>query len=284
MGCWGMGMAQSDEFCEVYDQFMEEYDEGLAVEEITKNILDDYHKEFSDDDGILHDVYFALAKAEWMCCVQSAAVLSKVRGIIESGANLDFYRDLGASASDLKTRKKNLGKFWLSLQEPRAKPRRRKKTAKTPEAREGMVFWYRCKGCVYGAIVLQELTNGSILIALSNPMDAQPRTAEDVLEAEAFTAAWFDSLLPANRVHDMGTVSVADSYNGRAGMYRSALVHFCENVGSDAHWNHEKRTLTLDGLKMRDLLNSENVPDEFRNRERLDILLQSNRPVIWISL
>lgn len=26
MGCWGMGLTQSDEFCNVYDQFMEEYD------------------------------------------------------------------------------------------------------------------------------------------------------------------------------------------------------------------------------------------------------------------
>ena len=25
MGCWGMGMAQSDEFCEIYDKFMDSY-------------------------------------------------------------------------------------------------------------------------------------------------------------------------------------------------------------------------------------------------------------------
>ena len=25
MGCWGMGMAQSDEFCKIYDKFMDSY-------------------------------------------------------------------------------------------------------------------------------------------------------------------------------------------------------------------------------------------------------------------
>ena len=88
MGCWGMGMAQSDEFCENYDNFMEEYDNGKAVAEITADILAKYHAEFADDDGVMHDIYFALAKAEWMCCEQSELVLRRVREIIESGANV----------------------------------------------------------------------------------------------------------------------------------------------------------------------------------------------------
>ena len=31
MGCWGMGMTQSDEFCEIYHEFMDSYNEGKAV-------------------------------------------------------------------------------------------------------------------------------------------------------------------------------------------------------------------------------------------------------------
>lgn len=67
MGCWGMGLTQSDEFCEIYDRFMDRYNNGDEVSTITEEILAEYHSEFSDDDGIMHDVYFALAKAEWMC-------------------------------------------------------------------------------------------------------------------------------------------------------------------------------------------------------------------------
>lgn len=39
MGCWGMGMTQSDEFCEIYDKFMDSYNEGKEVAEITAAII-----------------------------------------------------------------------------------------------------------------------------------------------------------------------------------------------------------------------------------------------------
>lgn len=61
-----------------------------SVSDISKEILAQYHEEFDDDDGILHDVYFALAKAEWMCCEQSVIILRRVKEIIESDANLEF--------------------------------------------------------------------------------------------------------------------------------------------------------------------------------------------------
>lgn len=126
MGCWGMGISQSDEFCEIYDKFMRSYNEGKSVEEITASIIAEYQSEFDDIDEVMHDVFFALAKAEWMCCSQSALVLNRVKEIIESGANINFYRELGATEKDLKLRQKNLDKFWDSLQTPRAKPRQRR--------------------------------------------------------------------------------------------------------------------------------------------------------------
>ena len=36
MDCWGMGMTQSDQFMEIYEAFMEEYNEGASVPEITR--------------------------------------------------------------------------------------------------------------------------------------------------------------------------------------------------------------------------------------------------------
>lgn len=125
MGCWGMGLNQSDEYCEVYEDFMESYDKGKAVSEICEEILSRYFKDFGKDDPILHDVYFALAKAGWMCCEQSPEILERVKAIIESGANLEFYRELGADDRDLALRQKKLRAFWDSLQTPRAKPRKR---------------------------------------------------------------------------------------------------------------------------------------------------------------
>ena len=116
MGCWGMGMTQSDEFCEIYSRFMEEYDRGEDPIAIKKEILSEYLAQFDEEDGVLHDVYFAIAKAEWMCGALSEEILSRVKEIIETGENLVFYKDLGASEKNLKVRKKKLlrGVFKLS--------------------------------------------------------------------------------------------------------------------------------------------------------------------------
>ena len=83
MGCWGMGITQSDEFCDIYDKFMKSYDSGSDPKDITASILEEYRAEFEEDDGVMHDVYFAIAKAEGMCCAQSDFVLERVKKIIE---------------------------------------------------------------------------------------------------------------------------------------------------------------------------------------------------------
>lgn len=126
MGVWGMGITQSDEYCEVFERFMEEYDMGKPVADITGDILGEYLAEFELEDGVLHDVYFALAKAQWMCGGIQTEILQKVTEIIESGANLVFYQELEAAPEDLKLRKRNLRKFLAGLQTPRSKARKRK--------------------------------------------------------------------------------------------------------------------------------------------------------------
>ena len=126
MGCWGMGITQSDEYCDVYDRFMEDYDEGKPVADITKDILDEYLEEFEADDGVLHDVYFALGKAEWMCGGVSSEIFERLYEIIESRKNIEFLRELDATEKDLKLREKNLQKYIANLSIPREKIRKRK--------------------------------------------------------------------------------------------------------------------------------------------------------------
>ena len=153
MGCWGMGITQSDEYADVYDRFMEEYDEGKPLPDIKQDILEDYLMEFEEDDGILHDVYFAIGKAEWMCGGISEDMFGKISHIIASGANIAFLRELEASERDLKQRQKNLEKFLRTLSVPRAKAKKRKipteryvKKPKLPQFRPGDVFAYEFNG------------------------------------------------------------------------------------------------------------------------------------------
>lgn len=121
-----MGINQSDEYCETYERFMEEYDKGKPLKDITKNILDEYFEEFAEDDGVFHDVYFALGKAEWMCGGVSESVFQRITHIIKNDENISFLKELEATQVQLKTRKRNLEKFLQTLSVPRAKVKKRK--------------------------------------------------------------------------------------------------------------------------------------------------------------
>lgn len=155
MGCWGMGITQSDEYCEIYERFMEEYDKGKPLIDIKQDILEEYVEEFDENDGILHDVYFAIGKAEWMCGGISKDVFEKITYIINSGANIEFYRELEATEKDLKVRQKNLEKFLSAISIPRDKVKRRKIPTeryikndrdKLPKFKRGDVFAYKVNG------------------------------------------------------------------------------------------------------------------------------------------
>ena len=82
MGNWGTGISQSDTYCETYEKFMEAYDKGKPVSQITQDILAEWFEEFEENDGVLHDVYFALGKAEWMCGGVSDTILQRIIKII----------------------------------------------------------------------------------------------------------------------------------------------------------------------------------------------------------
>lgn len=276
MGIWGMGIAQSDEFCEVYETFMERYNEGESVEEITASILENYRQSFADDDPVMHDVYFALAKAEWMCASQSPHILAQVGEIVTSKVNLQFYKELGASAADLRSRQKNLEKFGEKLQTPRATAKKRTPAPKYDfaKAEKGKVFWYRSKNEIYGTLVLDIVNKNRILLALSEPLASVPRTINDVLDAAVYTAVWAVSLLPSKRTHELGVIPIHGNYNGRAGLFVNEHMSFCENLAVDAVWAHEMRGLSFEKKKIADLLNAENVPDSFKNQARLEWIIQ----------
>ena len=145
MSFWGMGITQSDEYCEVYERFIDEYDEGKPLSAIKKDILDEYMNEFDENDGGLHDVYFAIGKAEWMCGGISNGIFDRIFQIIKTGENIAFYRELEVVESDLKLRQKNLDKFLSILSVPRGKTKKRKiPTEKYVTTEKPMLPTFRC--------------------------------------------------------------------------------------------------------------------------------------------
>ncbi len=220
MGCWGMGLAQSDEFLEVYDSFLEEYDRGGEPAEVREKILSDYMEQFGADDPILHDVWFALAKAEWMIGIQSEKVLRRVQDIIESGENLVFYQELGADKRDLSARKKNLNAFWIKLSTPREKPRKRKLPAKEkilPPLEPGDVISYPVEGGRRVAVILDRFKShfwieGYYCCILQRTFDRNDLKTLQLLDEEVARVGLYNAyaFLPPSSVRKIDHISVLD--------------------------------------------------------------------------
>lgn len=217
MGVWGSGLTQSDEYCEVYDSFMEKYDAGESVEAITDEILNGYLSEFDADDGILHDVYFALAKCQWMCGVLSEAIMSTVKDIIQNGKNLEFLKELEADDCFLRNRKKNLDKFLLSLEVPRNNPRKRKFTPKErslPPANVGDVFSYKGEAGLRIVVILDywdktKWCEGYFCCILDKEYQDKPDMQELALENIGQIGMYdVKAFLPASKIRLIGRLRI----------------------------------------------------------------------------
>ncbi len=160
MGRWAMGIAASDEYQEVKDEFfLQYYYTEKSLEEIEQSILENYRKDYSTfdiDDGVWHDVYFALAHCEWECGNLSKRLLLKVEDIIKNKLNILYMESLSASTQDLEKREKILDDFLLKLNTRKEKPIKRKlKKPHINPFKTGDVFQYRYKGYYYFGMVLQ---------------------------------------------------------------------------------------------------------------------------------
>ncbi len=212
MGRWGMGMSSSDEFQDVKDEFFDLFyytDEPLN--EIEKSILDNYRENYSSfdsDDGVWHDVYFALADCEWSCGQLSERILSEITRIIENDLDIAYMESLSAAPQDLKKRKQVLEKFLDKLSTPKEKPVKRKlrKPFVSP-FKTGDVFLYKYSGYFYGGIVLQVWDDDencdliykkdtlNYCIAVAAIKSVSPVSVEQIENAEVLCVEW---LIPYN--------------------------------------------------------------------------------------
>ena len=259
MGVWGAGLTQSDEYCEIYDSFMEKYDAGESVEVITDEILNRYLSEFDVNDGILHDVYFALAKCQWMCGVLSVTILNTVKDIIQNGKNLKFLKELEADDRFLRDRKKNLDKFLLSLETPRNNPRKRKlppKERPLPPASVGDVFSYKGTAGLRIVVVLDALDKtkwceGYFCCILDKEYQAKPDINELALE-KIGQVGLYDAkdFLPASKIRLIGRIRIPP--NKYEELFGNSLL-----IGTREDFYTSKRA--NQSMTLEELLNAKNM-------------------------
>lgn len=131
MGAWGTGLFSDDVACDVRAQFRDQLEEGVSVAAATKRILAEWSEALDDvEDGPV--IWLALASLQWDRGAVQARVKSKAIKLIDSGADLERWRNDGDSRQ-VAARRGMLRKLRQKLESPQ--PEARAPSAKAKSAK-----------------------------------------------------------------------------------------------------------------------------------------------------
>ncbi|MBW1296369.1 hypothetical protein [Aquimarina litoralis] len=126
MGTWGTGISSNDVYEDINYEFFELYNEGMDVPEITKKLIQE-NKELIDSYEDQNNFWITIAKCQWECKALDSEVHKKVIEIVESGKDIELWKELDSSKSDLTKRKKVLDSFLTKISEDKKSARKRKR-------------------------------------------------------------------------------------------------------------------------------------------------------------
>lgn len=190
MGAWGTGISSNDTYADIYDQFIDLYNKGQSVYEISKRLIVENQETINLPEDATN-FWFAIANGQWECKALESDILTKVEQIIRRGEDLEIWKELGASPADLKTRKKVLNKFLTKLQTEKEKPKKRtKKKYYNSIFKKGDCLIYIMENGNYGgAFVLtdeEETEVGTNYIAITTLDNEEKPKLEDFKKAEVY--------------------------------------------------------------------------------------------------
>lgn len=198
MGAWSTSLSSDDIYADIYFEFFELYNDGHSVEDITRKIINE-NQEIIDsfEDG--HNIWFALAKAQWECKQLDKDILNNVTKIINDGDNIKVWQELGASQVDLKKRQAVLVKLLAQIQSerPNLKARRRKRIViYEPKFSKGDCLTFKLESGNYGSIIVLETRSTTDPFNIFLAATTINQTSEPVLKD------FENSMLLVGRVQD----------------------------------------------------------------------------------
>lgn len=231
MGAWGTAISSNDTYADIYNHFFDLYNDGLSIPEISRKLVADNQETISDGEDS-NNFWFALAKAQWECKQLDQELLARVKNIIETGSDLDVWRQLEADEKDIKKRKAILDKFLADLQSERLKAKsRKKKIIRQPVFEKGDCLTFKlADGSYSGAVVLEAVKDteyGHNLIASTRICQPSKPTTRDFENADVLcinyaawdntpNVLWYSSLRHkkiAHLIYKVGTIEVQKNYD-----------------------------------------------------------------------
>ncbi len=203
MRAWGTAISSNDTYADIYDEFFELYNDEFEVEEISQRLIQANQETINDPDDC-NNFWFALAKAQWECKQLDTKLYSRVKTIVDTGVDIEVWRQLDADEKDLKKRKIVLDKFIaeISTEKPKAKARKKKKEPKILQpvfAKGDCITFKLANGNYGGAVVLEAIYDteyGNNLIAATRINQQSKPTLDDYRNSTVLVlnfAMWKDS-------------------------------------------------------------------------------------------
>ncbi|MEL7245428.1 MAG: hypothetical protein AAGM40_24285 [Cyanobacteria bacterium J06573_2] len=110
MGTWSTEIKGNDTTLDIYSNFFDKYNKGGSQVWTSNQIKLEFADYFSDSED-KNNSLFGLALAQWETKSLEPELLKEVKGIIDSGADLELWKELGADETTIEERKSELQNF-----------------------------------------------------------------------------------------------------------------------------------------------------------------------------
>ncbi len=192
MGNWGSGVSSNDTFEDIKDEFFKLYNEGFEPTEVTQKLVNS-NQEIVNEKEDANNFWFALALCQWECKALETDLLKRVTKIIESGNDIELWKELGAEKSELAKRQKALDKFLEKLNSEKKNPKKRKKKVLRDSIfKKGHCLSVELSNGSFGAAFVleaeQQTEYGLNLIAICNYNSDEPPTAQFFEKADVLVS------------------------------------------------------------------------------------------------
>ena len=192
MGTWGTGISSNDVYEDINYEFFELYNQGMEVSALTEKLIKE-NKELIDSHEDQNNFWITIAKSQWECKALDPKIYSRIKDIVESEKDIELWKELDASKSDLTKRRKVLVDFLkkISIEKKTARKRKVKKLRDAIFEKGDCLAFRLSDGDYCGAFVLEsekESEFGLNLIAVTDIKMSDKPTAQDFEKANILFA------------------------------------------------------------------------------------------------
>ena len=192
MGTWGTGISSNDVYEDINYEFFELYNQGMDVSAITEKLIKE-NKELIDSHEDQNNFWITIAKSQWECKALDPKIYSRIKDIVESEKDIELWRELDASKSDLTKRRKVLESFLskISTEKKTARKRKVKKLRDAIFEKGDCLVFKLSDGDYCGAFVLESEKKsefGLNLIAVTDIKMSDKPTEQDFEKANILFA------------------------------------------------------------------------------------------------